>query len=416
MTTPTLESTSPAALLADGIPAQSGILGRLLISDRARAVLVILAWKLGVLGTVAFAYDGLRFFEEQRNLDFYYPRTAEISFSTVFTTWDSSRYLFLAEQGYAPDQSSNWFAPLFPLSIRGVNLITGDSIVSGLLISNVASTLGLYLFYVFARERLGESSAFRALLLLVAFPTAFFLNLIYTEGLFLLFTMLFLYFLYQRRFGFAALAAFPLPMIRLVGVAIALPFAVFLVVDSLAAARRDAVRVNLAWLRHASRRFVYILGPLLGLVAYYAYMFWTTGDALAAQHAQGAFISGWDLKYALQPWVAVDRFFGPHTAIHGDTNSGLDRMLFVGFLASTPLVYRRLDKPLFALYLVMGLQPLLGSYMSYMRYIMLALPLYLAYGSWLGTRKRDALQVIVILMAVAQFGFLSLHVTNHWVS
>lgn len=80
------------------------------------------------------------------------------------------------------------------------------------------------------------------------------------------------------------------------------------------------------------------------------------------------------------------------------------------------MLYRRLDKPLFLFCLLIGLVPLLGTYMSYMRYVMPAFGLYIAYAGWLSTRSLALAIGIVLSMALLQSLFISLQVVNHWVA
>lgn len=382
---------------------------------------LILGWKLVTFALIWAAYATLPFFEEQRLADFYYPATETVSLSTAFTTWDSSRYLYLAEQGYSAGDLSNWFAPLYPFSIAAVAPLTGSSIAAGLLISNVASAAGLGLFYAIVRGRYGPEAARRALLLFMAFPTSFYLCLVYSEGLFLLLLMACLYFLYRRNYLAAAVIAFPLPLARLLGFGIVVPFTAFLAADAVQAARTTGMRMDWRWLARESRRGVYLLGPVAGLAAYLLLMKGLTGDALAAANTQDTYISDWGLGHLLEPWRLAGDFARPSLRLHGNVDSIIDRAFFAAFVASLPLVYRRVDKPVFVMCLWLGLTPLLGSFMSYSRYVMLAFPLYIAYGSSVALQAqrlvpRLAFATVLSLMVFLQVLAIALHVTNHWVA
>src|SRR5260221_9817878 len=61
-----------------------------------------------------------------------------IDFLATFRTWDAQHYLFLAEHGYAPQQMSNVFYPLFPFLIGIFSfLFFNHTLVSALVLSHV---------------------------------------------------------------------------------------------------------------------------------------------------------------------------------------------------------------------------------------------------------------------------------------
>jgi hypothetical protein len=376
---------------------------------------LILAWKVGVF-VVIFVANAL--------VPFRGSGPAAIgphnpSVWSAFRVWDSDSYIFLAEKGYGPDEIRNAFAPLYPFAIRALNFISGDSIASGLLISNLASLAGLYLFAVFAGRQFGRDVALRALVLFLAFPTAFYLNLIYTEGLFLLLAMLFFIALYRKAYPWAALAAFLLTLARPQGVMIIVPFALFIFLDALKTQEAAREQWNAAGIMKAiGPRALYVLAPVLAVVLYFAYMESATGDALAAVHAQDRFISERSASNLLKPWIAIEHMLTPDLSVHEFTTSVIDRLFFWGFIASWPVVYRHTDKVLFSFYALMGLEPLLGSYMSYTRYVMLAFPLYVAYAAWSTKVNLSPYAVSAALfpMMALQGLFIALHTSNYWVA
>ena len=102
--------------------------------------------------------------------------------------WDTGWYLKIAEQGYAADDGSIIFAPLYPALMAATGLIVGDKLLGGLLVSSVACLAFLILLYQLAlRETGSDRTAWNALLALAAFPTAFYLLAGYTEATFMAF-------------------------------------------------------------------------------------------------------------------------------------------------------------------------------------------------------------------------------------
>ncbi len=126
----------------------------------------------------------------------------------IWHQWDSKHYFDLAQNGYGlPGESTTLvLPPLLSLLIRVSSWFTGSLWGGGVLVATLISFLpGLLLFYL-ARHDLGDEHAFRAALLLLFFPTGFYLHIVYTEGLFL--TAVLGAFLAARRGNWRAVAVF----------------------------------------------------------------------------------------------------------------------------------------------------------------------------------------------------------------
>ena len=98
--------------------------------------------------------------------------------------WDGAWYSEIATEGYggmAP--TSTAFFPLYPV-LMGSGI--GDwPVMWGILISLSATLLALFFLYRIGEDLYGRRAARAAALALAFFPTAFFLNAVYTEALFL---------------------------------------------------------------------------------------------------------------------------------------------------------------------------------------------------------------------------------------
>ena len=114
--------------------------------------------------------------------------------------WDGAWYAQIATEGYgAGAPASTAFFPLYPMLVRLGAALGGGPAVWGVLISLVATLFTLYFLYGIA-ERLYNAEVARASTLALAFfPAAFFLNAVYTEALFLMFTTGSIWALYVRR-------------------------------------------------------------------------------------------------------------------------------------------------------------------------------------------------------------------------
>ena len=105
----------------------------------------------------------------------------------VWARWDSDWYLRVAEGGYSGAPSSTpAFFPLYPglVALLG-RLLAGHFVLAGVLLSLAACAVAFVLLHRLAAERLGADGARRAVLYLAIFPTALFLQAVYSESLYL---------------------------------------------------------------------------------------------------------------------------------------------------------------------------------------------------------------------------------------
>jgi hypothetical protein len=103
--------------------------------------------------------------------------------------WDGAWYSEIATGGYgerAP--TSTAFFPLYPLLMRPGIALWGGPALWGVLFALSATLLALFFLYRVAENLYGSRAARAATLALAFFPTAFFLNAVYTEALFLALT------------------------------------------------------------------------------------------------------------------------------------------------------------------------------------------------------------------------------------
>lgn len=121
-------------------------------------------------------------------------------FLNYWAHWDGAWYAQIATEGYgAGAPASTAFFPLYPMLVRLGTALGGGPAVWGVLISLFATLFTLYFLYGIA-ERLYNTDVARASTLALAFfPTAFFLNAVYTEALFMMLTSGSVWALYTRR-------------------------------------------------------------------------------------------------------------------------------------------------------------------------------------------------------------------------
>ena len=390
------------------------LLNRLRAFDDLDALIAIALWKLGTFATAYVAWALLPFNQSLYEANYRYGDRTPSSFADSFNTWDAQHYIKLAEQGYRQGELSNAFGPLYPLLIKWTNVVTGDSIVSGLLIANAASAMALYLLYRLVAKHWDREVGFATLLLCMAFPTAFYLNLIYTEGLFLLLIVVLFYGLYERQLWFAAIAAFLLPILRVPGLVAIVPMLWVLVGEALQLSF-SGLRPRFSGVRWR-RELLFILAPIAGFGVYLAYMHLEAGNAFVAMDTEKLFISERGIENVLRPDRLVADLFLSHYSVHAYLNSAIDRLFFAVFVLSLPLVFFRVDKPMFLFFAIIGLQAFLGSFMSYPRLVMVAFPLYIAYAATFQHWRPQLTYAIAYPMLLLQSVLLALQVNANWVA
>lgn len=374
--------------------------------DARRLLGPLLLWKLALLllvGSSPFLLPGL-FSEGSFRANFHWPADARPTLATLYETWDSQHFLFLSQNGYQrvpPDQAPfNAFYPLWPWLIRAFAGATPHAhLLAALLLSNLLSLLALLLFHRLVRLDHGEPAADAALVLLLSFPSAFVLALPYSESLFLLLAVLFFLSLRQGWTWGMALSGLLMPLTRALGVFFAAPLAVHL------------WRSRAPW-----QRFALLAAPGLGFLAYLGVLYVTTGDPFTGfavyRHYAGRGAVGrlWDL-------AAFSRALLPAggLALHDFTNSLIDRALFLLFAASLPLLWR-LGPVWLAYALVAGLVPAMANaFMSYTRYALMLLPLFVAWGLALSRPDRREVRALFAgALLLLQVLLLLRHVNAHW--
>lgn len=130
-----------------------------------------------------------------------------------FGNFDGVHYLRIAQNGYSAEYTQAFF-PLFPLLINLVSnllfflqntkldrLFFVDPVyfVSGFLINLILFPVALYVLQKLFLLDYDKKDTFKALILILSFPTAFYFATIYTESLFLLLVALFFY-LFRKQY------------------------------------------------------------------------------------------------------------------------------------------------------------------------------------------------------------------------
>jgi len=203
--------------------------------------------------------------------------------SDIWSRWDASHYLGIAENGYQTVGDARLhivFYPLYPYLVRFFSLGILPVNLSAYIVSNVCLILSAFYLYLLSKNTYGKKEAQTAVLFFMFSPAAVFFSIPYTESLFFLLTIMSAYFSRKRRFClaivFASLSAFT----RLPGVV----SAVFVFFEMIRSESKRFKRENLriasrAFAKTASVRFLTCVLILSGFAAYLIVNKVVTGSA-----------------------------------------------------------------------------------------------------------------------------------------
>ena len=291
-----------------------------------------------------------------------HPPTEPPNVATMLTAWDAQHYLTIARGGYTEHGPDRAFYPLWPWAIRAFSLLSGTDVLSAsLLLSNLLSLLGMLLFYDWVARRYDPPTAGWSLALLLAYPGAFFFCLPYSESFYLALSALAFWLMGRARFAWASGAGALLPLTRPVGIFVMFPLVVA------------------AWIHRRSKlALLWAIPVVVGYGLYFVVMWQATGSATAGFDIQQRFFAAPSIARLFSPLAFWEALLDVG-ALHGFTNSALDRICFLVFVAGcVPLVMRwrhNLDLLLYAL--PMALVPAITSrFMSFTRYVDVILPVF----------------------------------------
>ncbi len=191
----------------------------------------------------------------------------------VFSAWDSTFYERIATCGYdhLMDEKQLAFFPLLPLLTRGLMTFGLPFEVAGTLVNNLAFLGAAIVLYAWVNERHGIGVARWTTSVLVWCPLSLFGTVIYTEGLYLLFSTAALRAFDQKQYTFTALWGALATAARPTGIAL---IPALLLVTRI---ERRGIKAYIASLASGSGLFLFCLYCQIKL-----------GDPLAFLHAQKA--------------------------------------------------------------------------------------------------------------------------------
>ncbi len=156
---------------------------------------------------------------------FYLVRTPEGTIG-AFIDWlsqcgDVPHYIRIAQEGYTV--GGEWdhliaFYPLFPMLIKLVGFVVGDHLIAGIFISNICAILaGVYMFKL-VKIDYSEKTASMAVLFMFLYPFSFFMSFCYTESLFIMLSLMCIYYTRQGKWIATGIIGFFAALTRTQGI------------------------------------------------------------------------------------------------------------------------------------------------------------------------------------------------------
>lgn len=120
----------------------------------------------------------------------------DIGFAESWNRWDAPHYLSIAQHGYQTiGDEANFivFYPLFPFLTFLASGVFKNVFASSLIVSNIFYLLSIVYLYKLVLLDHDKKTAFRAVVLMSIFPTAYFFHAPYTESVFLFLSIMSFY-------------------------------------------------------------------------------------------------------------------------------------------------------------------------------------------------------------------------------
>lgn len=334
------------------------------------------------------------------------------SLTGVWAHHDSEHYLKIALNGYSFQGEEVNFFPAYPFFIRLLALGHASLMAwSGLFISIFAFVLATLLLWYQVRVDFDESVAWNTVITLSVFPTSLFFSAIYTESLFLLFSVLVYWFSVRKQYVLAGLFVSAASLTRINGLLLVVIPMVEILLD----------RSSRFWGRGVVTGFI----SGVGLSLYGLYLWITQGSPVAFILTQRETMD----RSIAWPWQTLSDSLAVIVSGYGGLRDNwfmrvvsLQDLLAISlFIGCTIWAFFLVRKSL-AAYLFVGVLMLLASHGPHVlgvfavsRYVLGLFPGFIVLGVLLGRAQRLK-WVIWSASAVFLFFLTGWFATGRWVA
>ncbi|MBI2442433.1 MAG: hypothetical protein HYV40_00805 [Candidatus Levybacteria bacterium] len=323
-----------------------------------------------------------------------------------FVNFDGVYYLMISGAGYTVNAG---FFPLFPLVLKFLNLPFGTvhhftitQYVLATILVNVIGFLVAVFFYKLVRLDYDKEAGFYAVLGLLFFPTAFFLASFYSEGLFLLLTIVAFLFARKKKWVFAGISGVLLTATRVVGIAILPALLVEWYIWWKSSGKKFSVRIFLTSLLPT------LMTPL-GLIGYMVYNAVKWGDALYFVHAQGNFANSRSVYGVILLPQTLVRYAKILTSVSpGQFEWWIALLEVTAVLFGITMLFVAWKKKVRVSYLVFAVIAFLipsstGTFTGMPRYVLVLFPIFIALTLLKNSKIRFALYAVFFVLQILLF-------------
>jgi len=315
---------------------------------------------------------------------------------SLHARWDSFWYLDIAQNGYSfkgVEKLSNIvFFPLYPFLIRTLSFLTGgNSVLAGWILSLIFLFLALLYLFKLVKEFHPEINPYFPVIFLLIFPTAFFLNAIYTESLFLFLSLATFYYGLKKKFQWAGVFGFFAALTRITGILLFIP---------------------LIWEYFKSHNFSLARALNLKLLPLFLIPAGTLSFFLYHYFRFGDFFLFFKVQYW---WGRMFRLNQDHFLLFSNpaiVNFIIDIFFVIFALAIIYFVFKNL-RPSYGLYMLATMAIILstGTLMSIGRYILILFPIYIL-GASIKNQYLQQAWIFLSILLLAMYTIL--FVNNYW--
>jgi len=310
------------------------------------------------------------------------------SFLSIWQRFDTNWYLSIAERGYGAVSGDKYFPPLYPALIRLVGFFTGDLFFAGLLISHLASLLVIRLLYNFFGEWLPPVISKRAFLFFLIFPASYYLFAAYSESLYFLFVLSFLFLSQKRAWILAGVCVSLATLTRLHGVAL-LPVLLY------------AMYMDKPFLQKRSHWLGLFISGMGGVL--YIFLRYVTGSDSVLPVAE----STWQFRLAF-PWEAFIHAFRYLFSGRAAVIDVINLILVITLIVLLLFGWKKMPKiySLYAVFAFLSMLPWINEtqpFVSAVRYSLSLFPVFGLLGIYAQRKMVERFLVILFLLFMLYF-------------
>lgn len=337
-----------------------------------------------------------------------------------FGNFDGVHYLRIAQNGYEA-QFSQAFFPLYPLLIHLFNFLPKNSSLdtrifvdptyfyTGFILSNIFFFLSLFLFYKLLRIDFDKYITTGSLILILAYPTSFYLGSIYAESLFFLLTCGCLLSARKNNFFLAGIFAFLASATKVFGCLLL----TFLIIEFVILIKKEKIKFFDPFF---VKSLVGILIAPMGLILYMFFLKINFNDPFYFISSQPFFGAQRSENVILLPQV-IFRYIKILADVPVNSlsffNACLELISTLSPLVILFLVIKKIRLSYFIFTLeILILPTLTGTFSSMPRYSLMSFLTFPLIAFYL---KKD-LKKLVILFIILQSILLSIFIRGYWVA